>query len=239
MTIMAQYRYWVASDVGRIRTNNEDAVLVHGLADTRPSAWGAQLPCDGWAFVADGVGGNAAGEVASELTVQMLATVSELLRTPNQIESVLRAIHLELKQAMDRAPEFKGMGTTVAGIMLEDAHGLVFNLGDSRIYHLNDSGLQQISKDHHDGSYLTGLLGGSSPGLAAVPHCFAIRISPGDQILLCTDGLTDRLSDQEIFLVLTGHSEQPARALVEAALEAGGHDNVTAVVIRCEAAGVN
>lgn len=111
----------------------------------------------------------------------------------------------------------------------------IVELPFSRIYRLDDSGLQQISEDHHDGSYLTGLLGGSSSELTRAPHCSKIDISPGDQILLCTDGLTDLLSDEEIFLVLMGRSEQPARALVEAAVDAGGRDNVTAVIIRCEA----
>jgi serine/threonine protein phosphatase PrpC len=229
------FRCWVASHVGRVRSNNEDAVLVHSLADTQPVAWQAPLPGDGWAFIADGVGGNAAGEIASELTLRMLAGISEMLRTPDQVESALRAIHLELKQAMDRSSDFKGMATTVAGIMLGAESCLVFNVGDSRIYHLDGSGLQQISEDQHDGKYLTGLLGGSSPDLPKAPYCSTIEISSGDQILLCTDGLTDMISDEEVFLVLKARGEQPAKALIDAALGAGGYDNVTAVVIRCEA----
>lgn len=234
MSARLDFRCWVASDTGRIRANNEDAIALPGLEDAQPRTWSKQLPREAWAFVADGLGGHSAGEVASELTVAMLTAVAGMLRTREQVQGALQGINLELNSLMERSDEFEGMGTTIAGIMLGDEECLAFNLGDSRIYLLSNGRLQQISRDHHDGKYLTGFLGGSSFELVRLPHFATLQVSAGDRLLLCTDGLTNMVSDVEIEAILMRYEAEPALALVETALEAGGHDNVSVIVIAVE-----
>lgn len=225
------YRCWAATHVGRLRNRNEDAIGLPGLADVRSASWTSALAERSWAVVTDGMGGHAAGEVASELAVAMFVSIAPQLKTPGQVANALSLIHKELRSAAERHPEFRGMGTTIAGVLLRPDGCITFHLGDSRIYQLTGGGLKQIGKDHALDGGLIGYLGGSSRTLVRSPEIHQLGLSPGDSLLLCTDGLTGMVNDSEIAAVLQA-SPDPARELVNCALAGGGHDNITAVVIK-------
>ena len=226
-----------ASATGRVREHNEDSCHV-----------GEQLVA-----VADGMGGHAAGEVASRLAVEAM---SELDRKG---ALTVDHLHRQVRQAAERIttsaaqdPARRGMGTTLALAARTDDDGwTVLHVGDSRVYRLTEAGLERLTRDHSEVEELiaAGLLteaearthprrnvitrslgaqGESRPDFAAV----ALR--PGELLLLCTDGLTNELEDDEIEVLLRRHEDpqEAADALVAAAVDAGGRDNVTVVVVR-------
>lgn len=227
-----KFSCWVATDVGRRRPCQEDAVAVPGLIDPRPKAWSSSPLNDGsLILIADGMGGHAAGEVASELAVTMLAEIVPPTSSELEITRAMEMVHAEIFSAAQQNDELRGMATTIAGIRLSGNKLLSFNLGDSRIYHLGGDGLRMVTADHSSTEGLFGYLGGSYPTLARKPDYHSIDCQPGEIILLCTDGLTNMVSDLEIEAILADETINPAGALVEAALDAGGNDNVSVVVI--------
>ena len=223
---------WAATHVGAVRDNNEDAYSTSGQeADDPLERWKGPLQPDGWAIVADGMGGHAAGEVASGLAIQCLASVLPSLTTIEGVTAAIEATNMALFAAMGVRPELKGMGTTIAGIRLQDRNALVFNAGDSRMYHQLDGRLQQVSEDHVVGGYmLTKCLGGTSLQEPVEPFAQLFSLLPNSRFLLCSDGITDELTDADISDLLQAQS--PADALVQAALASGGRDNATAVVLQ-------
>ena len=223
---------WAAAHVGAVRDNHEDAFLTSGQdIDDDVDSWEGSLQPTGWALVADGMGGHAAGEVASALAIRCLAAVLPQLDSLEEVTSAIEATNLALSDAMRTRPEFMGMGTTIAGLKLLGDTALTFNVGDSRIYHLAEGELQQISEDHVVGGYmLTKCLGGSSSPSLVEPFVRVQNIQEGSRILLYTDGVTDELPDETIQELLK--QDNPAEALVEAAVFAGGRDNATSVVLR-------
>ena len=226
--------YAAATDVGQVRENNEDAFFV---ADT---LW----------VVADGMGGHAGGEIASRLAV---ATAVERLQGDRvgaeALVHTFAAAHQAVLDASD--DELAGMGTTMV-LACRDSQGgvLLGNVGDSRAYLLANSELQQITTDDnqaevllargeitaeqarvHPGQFLlTASLGGWSPS-PPEPAVSALPAHAG-RLLLCSDGLNSELTDAQIAEGLSsGDPEKAARQLVDAAVRAGGHDNVTVVVV--------
>lgn len=215
-----------ATDVGRRRQRNEDALLAE--------------PSQRLFVVADGLGGHPAGDVASRLTIDVLA--NELLDGSDVTDlmgTLGRALvdanqHVVTEAAQD--PGKHGMGTTAVVARLSDDERLltIAHIGDSRAYVLRGGELKRITEDH----VLDGVFGrtltqaiGSSNGVQ--PECAEVELQAGDRILLCTDGLTDMLEDHEIEAVLADDCspEECCDRLVETALERGGHDNVTVIVI--------
>jgi len=217
-------------------------------------------------LVADGIGGRAGGERASTLVVQeathyLLGAAKWFFRLEDPDEHVrLRLLH-EALERIDRHmieegldnPALAGMGTTLTAVSVVGAEAFAVHVGDSRAYRLHEGRLEQITTDHtltqefidkgilspeqarghrlH--SVLTNALGGK-PGVDA--DIIKLRISGGDKLLLCTDGLTDMVSDDKIAAILERH-EAPAvtcRALVDAALSSGGTDNITVIVAAIE-----
>ena len=219
--------------IGHVRTNNEDAIAVSGTDAFPLSRWEGELALrHGWALVADGMGGHVAGEAASQLAIELLRPVMSRLSTAEQVTAALQAVNQALFETMDRHPALAGLGTTIAGVIFLGDRALVFNLGDSRIYHHQRDALTQLSTDDVvDGNMLTQCLGGLSATASLDPHVQEIRLSPGDKLLLCSDGLTDMLTDAEIDDLLRSSGPSQAGRFVQAALHAGGIDNVSAVVI--------
>ncbi|ATE53308.1 PP2C family protein-serine/threonine phosphatase [Actinosynnema pretiosum] len=209
----------MATDVGRVRHDNEDCALV-----------GAHVFA-----VADGMGGHAAGEVASALAV---AALRDLDATPaRRVGDVQRALE-EANDAMlaegATDPGKRGMGTTATGIAMVDvlgqAHWAVFNIGDSRVYRLFDGDLARLTTDHSRGHVLTRSLGVDR---TPTPDLLVMPPAAGERFLMCSDGLTNELDDAEIAHVLSRIAEPGVAAdeLVRRAVEAGGRDNATAVVV--------
>jgi PPM family protein phosphatase len=226
-----------ATHVGRVRTANEDSFL------TLPAL----------ALVADGMGGHLAGDVASALVVQAFATLGDAaeLEAGAVVAAVGRANDAILTEA--GADEAKaGMGTTVTGVARVDGgHWLVFNVGDSRVYRIAGGAALQITADHSAVARLVAN-GQLAPELAKVHplrnvitrsvgmetspevDTWLLPVAEGDLFVVCSDGLTGELEDWEIAALA---AEAPtlqagADALVAAAVERGGRDNVTVVLAR-------
>ena len=236
---MLTLRWGSATDVGRVRTLNEDSMLaVPGLF-----------------VVADGMGGHAAGEVASQLAVAEFAQLAEQgpIRAEDLTEAVRRANEHILSAGAERGDRH-GMGTTLTGLGVVSAERgeelAVFNVGDSRVYRVSGGQLQQVTVDHSavqelvDAGRLTAQAArshprrnvvtrslGTDPGPA--PDIWLVQPLAGDRFLVCSDGLTGELEDSDLAELLAGEADPQAAAerLVHQAVAAGGHDNVTAVVL--------
>lgn len=229
-----KFQWASASHTGRVRSNNEDSVF--------PPVSGAQDEMSLF-IVADGMGGHVAGEVASRIAVE---TAIDIVGSPGQ--RVTGANHALLLEVADK-PELAGMGTTMTLLEMIDGIAKIAHVGDSRAYLLRDGILRQLTEDHTVAAEYVAA-GKLSPeeaqhhpqrnmitralGLTQnlVVDEFDEPVRPGDRFLLCSDGVNSMLSDQEIADQLEAETpEEAAWALVEAANQAGGNDNITAVVV--------
>lgn len=273
-SIRTTVSFGALSDRGKVRENNEDhyAVLKRirsqelMLANLQMTDLNISQEDSYLAMIADGVGGGAFGEVASELalrtvwevTDRMCSWISRLTDFESQADEIQERVATfteriqRVFQAMGRTvPEMQEMGTTftVACIMGLDA--VVVNLGDSRAYLFRDGNLHQISQDHtlaqelinegveekevnHVRHVLTRCFSAKSP--STTPDIHYVRLNDNDMLLLCTDGLSDMVSDDAIAQKLntTSDPQVASSELVELALEEGGKDNVTVIVARVE-----
>ncbi len=221
---------YVASHVGLLRSHNEDACAVSSVAE-RVTEWTGPISSrDGWALVADGLGGHAAGEIASALAIEIMRPLMSTLQSEEDIHDAVNTADAGLFMAMEMRPELHGLGTTIAGVLLRPGKAITFNAGDSRCYVFKRGALTQVSVDDRmKGGGLLQCLGGFQEPVPMYVHTHSVQ---GDAtILLCSDGLSDLVADNEICSILSSPAANPAQALVDAALKAGGNDNVTVVVI--------
>jgi serine/threonine protein phosphatase PrpC len=233
------------SDVGMIRSGNEDNFFAE--ADDRRGVF----------VVADGMGGHAAGEVASEMAVQIVARHLLLLTSVLDKESAEKLAHAmrEANRAIyDRMlaeVDKQGMGTTASVLVLSDNQFLIGQIGDSRIYLLRDGALTQLTKDHSyvqeqvDAGLLTPEQARYHPYSNVITRCVGAsetveadiyegEMKPGDVYLLASDGLTGMVDDRRLQAMLLARSG-PGRivdALIAEANGRGGLDNITAIVIQ-------
>jgi protein phosphatase len=244
-TAVLQYTAAAASDRGRKRPTNEDA-------------FGFSVE-DGVYLVCDGMGGAAAGEIASSIAVdEMLRLLtrrsegdSRAASMPHLAEAAIDAANEAIFSRSQRNYKLNGMGTTLVGLLAEERRVWVLNIGDSRCYRLRNRRLEQITLDHSLveeqvrlgrmtrsealrsplRNVITRALGTQS---RITPDIFELEASPGDLFLLCSDGLTRELTDQLIESVLG--TDLPldglCARLVEAAKKAGGNDNITCILVR-------
>ncbi len=229
-------RYAVRSDVGLLREGNEDSAYA-----------GPRLLA-----VADGMGGHAAGEVASSLTIASMAKLDS--EPPGgdmlaELSAAVAAANTRLQEMIIADPAVEGMGTTLTALFWSDGHAAVCHIGDSRGYLLRDGELYQITHDHtlvqslvDEGrisaddvsthpqrSLLLRALDGRS---AAEPDLSVHDAEPGDRYLLCSDGLSGVVNDETLRETLTTieDPEEVTRQLIELALRGGGPDNITCIV---------
>lgn len=190
--------------------------------------------------VADGIGGQPGGEVASALTVRQLAAVGPSLGGEQAVRDALNVCNRAVYAAADRDPELLTMGTTVAGAVVLAESLLVFNVGDSRVLSATKDGLRQVSVDdspplapgRRTTSLVTQALGGAPEFCAITPHLTSSPLSAGDRYLICTDGLTDPVPEEELDDVLRAHDNgRAAFELWKSAIEAGGPDNITLALL--------
>lgn len=250
---MADVKAFGLSDVGRQRQHNEDSFLVDTAA--------------GIFVVADGMGGHAAGEVASSLAVEAIADFlsrtdedeatwpmpydPRLRRSTNRLLAALQMANRRVIDAMRTDSRLRGMGTTVVAVMLDKEVASFAHLGDSRAYLIRGGSLQRITNDHswvfeqvqagmlseeeaerHPlRNVITRALGGSSD---VVPDASEVECEPEDRILLCSDGLTGMISEDQILQIVTQHPdlEMACHLLIQAANDGGGQDNITAVLVQ-------
>jgi len=242
--------------VGRQRQHNEDSFLVADEAKLF--------------LVADGMGGHAAGEIASKIAVD---SISEFIvhtkeddgtwphaydehfgRATNRLMAALRLANTRVLEAMRKDARLRGMGTTVVACLADDSTMSVAHVGDSRAYLIRDGELSRLTNDHswvfeqvqagmlteaeaekHPlRNVITRALGGA---LSVTPDAAEVQSQSGDVYLLCSDGLTGMVPEDEILRVVSESGndlEKACQDLIDIANERGGLDNVTAILVRTE-----
>jgi serine/threonine protein phosphatase PrpC len=222
---------------GLVRANNEDSITVAGwvcdVEMTAPRRSRHELKEPLLFAVADGMGGHVGGEIASRYTVKRLAT--QQCGNEGDIAGLLAEINAELYATMRAGHSLLGMGTTVVGLILAATRVVWFNVGDSRLYECSQGRLEQLSVDDVPPGPRSGLitqtLGGAPYFAPIAPHIGGRELMLPARFLLCSDGLTDMLDDVEIERALAGSDEDAVRALFAAAMQAGGADNVSAIMV--------
>jgi protein phosphatase len=250
---MVEVKAYGLTHVGRQRQHNEDSFLVED---------GARL-----FLVADGMGGHAAGEIASRIAVD---SISEFIlhtkeddgtwphaydehykRSTNRLMAAVRMANTRVLEAMRKDARLRGMGTTVVACMADGEIMSFAHVGDSRGYLIRDKHLSRVTNDHswvfeqvqagmlteaeaekHPlRNVITRALGGA---LQVTPDASEIQIQKGDVYLLCSDGLTGMVSEEEILRLVSENEnlETACEQLIAAANEHGGMDNVTAVLVK-------
>ena len=234
---------------GAARPANEDTIAVGGWVRSEPMAAPEQLTLDevpALVLVCDGMGGHAAGEVASRMVAEHLVAGRADLTGPQAIARALDEANGDLFAHMEEQPRTHGMGTTVAGLVLTHDDAFIFNVGDSRVYGVRAGRLEQLSTDDSPGPKLedgrtaamtgpliTQVLGGD--GRAPLDaHVLIEAADERDGWLIASDGLTDLVPLGEIERCLGEDDDRTVRALFDAAMEAGGDDNVSLLLVRPE-----
>ena len=245
------------SDVGRKRKGNEDALILNEEQKLY--------------VVADGMGGHAAGEVASRVAVEAIAEFVALtggnqeITWPfglddsisyegNRLKTAVRHANSRVLEATRESAEYEGMATTVAAVLVDGDTANLAHVGDSRIYLYHGGTIEQLTRDHswvneqiETGAIspeqarshplrnvVTRALGGRADLLVDIQ---SRRMTPGDILLLCSDGLTTMVHDAEIARILGeagGDVQKAAAALVREANDKGGEDNITVLLLKFE-----
>lgn len=230
------------SHQGQLRPHNEDAFL----ADVDR----------GLLAVADGMGGHAAGEVASRVAIEAVSRVfseppADSSKLPDLLRLAVEEANRGIATEIEKQPEFRGMGTTLVVAVADEPRCLIAHVGDSRAYLIREGRIQQLTVDHslvtelvrmgvmsreqaaHDPrrNVVTRALGS---GGVVQPDIHEERVAAGDLLLLCSDGLNTMLPDEKILEILGDATDLEAcsQALVQAANAAGGEDNITVVLAR-------
>lgn len=236
---MTRWRYAAATDRGLVRESNQDAIFVD----------------DSLAIVADGMGGHAAGEVASALTVDVVYDGYLNDPTVEGLHTAIEEANLAvLREARDN-PDHFGMGTTIIVLGLtREVTGVIsptlFHVGDSRAYQLRDGALRQLSEDHSVAEEWVRM--GRLTSEEALTHprrhqltrgvgveedidvdVMSVNALPGDRVLLCSDGLSNELSNEELARLASApiSLDEAVSKLIDAAKQAGGRDNISVVLL--------
>jgi len=242
-------RYASATDMGMVRKNNEDFHAALSVGE------------DAVFVIADGMGGHAAGELASRTAVEyVLSTLPRELEKTVTKKDLEELLHLVIEKANVKVylesldnKEYKGMGTTLTIAVLRDWRLYLSHIGDCRVYLLHGSSLDRLTVDHtlvqelidsgsiteeealtHPKRHL--LLKSLGVNEYMSPDTYSFDISQGDLILMCSDGLYGYVKEEEIRSILRRHKDLNACAaqLIGAANKAGGKDNITVILILCD-----
>ncbi|MBB5354932.1 protein phosphatase [Anoxybacillus mongoliensis] len=239
------------TDVGKIRSHNEDngGVFINKAGNYL-------------AVVADGMGGHLAGDVASEMTMTQLKQFweeTDEMTSPQQAETWLKEHVMKVNESLfhhsQKNDHCQGMGTTVVAAICTNQFATIGHIGDSRCYLLNANGFQQMTEDHSLVNELvkSGQLSKEDAEYHPRKHVLlralgteqtiqldvkTVTVEEGDMLLLCSDGLSNKVSEQTMVDVLTSDRslEEKAQALIDVANEHGGEDNITLAIVQFAAA---
>lgn len=239
----------LASDMGCVRTNNEDMILLNGgLYRDESYAENFEFTPESrfTAIVADGMGGYEGGEFASELATQAFDRFItdlpgdlsyEILS--DEVKKWVSETHTLITNKGIELPQYEGMGTTFVGVFSYEGNIYLINIGDSRLYRYRNGILKQLSSDHSmreltgdmstPSNMIYNSLGGGQSAFADLAELTG-QLLDEDILLICSDGLSDMLTDEQIEEIL---SQDPAPLhLIEAAKAAGGRDNVSVILVK-------
>ena len=248
MNQLAPIRAAMQTDRGRVRDHNEDYVVRQ-----EPTSLEDEL-ANGWIYiVADGVGGADAGEFASEYasnqTLAHYAAGSKQAHFGHRLVKSMHAANTDLRKLIADRNDGKRMATTMVAAVMVDGRAYIANVGDSRGYHWRDKSLRQITKDQSLVAKLLEEGAITEDEAASHPHrnvilysigsekkpridLFEIVLASGDKILLCSDGLTRHVMDEEICAALENQDiEDAATQLIQLANDRGGQDNISVAII--------
>ena len=237
-------KFYAITDIGRKRELNEDYIYTSGQPiGALPNLF----------IVADGMGGHKAGDYASMHTVdrfvEVIRELGEEHGVQDAINEAVTAANAYIYQRSRENSNLSGMGTTLVLASCIGNEAIVANIGDSRLYLVNDA-MTQITRDHSLVEEMV-TLGGIDREMArnnpdkniitravgvkekVAADFFEVDLTKGDKLLLCSDGLTNMLRDEEIYQIIQDNKEleQAAKALVDAANENGGRDNIAVVLV--------
>lgn len=238
---------WGLTDQGNVRQQNQDAFRIMNLAEDA-------LLC----VVCDGMGGAKSGNVASKLASEVFS--EEIKRsfspamTADEAERMLRSAatlaNISVYEHAQLSDEYRGMGTTLVAALLYGQVTLVLNIGDSRAYHVDPDGIERITTDHsvvelmvrrgeltpeqaksHPSKNLITRAVGTTPQVYA--DVFRVKMGKNDSLLLCTDGLSNEMADQEILFEIAhgARKDDCCERLLQIAKDRGAPDNVTSILI--------
>ena len=232
------------TDIGKRRKLNQDYVYTSEM----PVGHLANL-----FLVADGMGGHNAGDYASRYTIETI--VDEISKSNDEspvfvLEKAIKRANSLIRQKSEEETELNGMGTTVVAATIEGNKLCVANVGDSRLYIINNREIRQITRDHSlveemvrmgglkremarnhpDKNIITRAIGALDD---VDVDFFEVRLNKGDTILMCSDGLSNMLEDEEIRMIMQGQRDivEKAESLVKAANNNGGKDNIAVVLV--------
>lgn len=235
------------TDIGKKRKLNQDYVYTSEMPiGNLPNLF----------LVADGMGGHKAGDYASRCAIETIVEYAQGCEDSSPIAILEKSIHhanevIRIKSSEDEA--MSGMGTTLVAATIKDDLLCVANVGDSRLYIINNREIKQITRDHSLVEEMV-RMGGLKPELArshpdkniitrAIGACdeleidfFNVKLDADDMILMCSDGLTNMIEDEEIRMILQGQRDivEKAESLVNAANNNGGKDNIAVVLIEAD-----
>lgn len=231
-------------DIGKMRRSNQDAFFA---AEIEHNAV--------FAIVCDGMGGANAGNVASETAVKIISDYimrsyrlgMDVIDTEKMLKNAIESANIEIYETALKNPELSGMGTTVVIAIAEDNRVVIAHVGDSRAYLVNDK-IKQLTRDHsvvqsliesgkitaEDArvhprkNVITRALGAEEN---VIPDIMDIPFNNGEKLLLCTDGLSSFIEEDNIFRIMKNGNGSVAEMLVDKANENGGGDNITVVIL--------
>jgi len=232
------------TDIGRVRSANQDSIFMSaGAVGLLPNLF----------IVADGMGGHKGGEIASRLAISHFCDYLQGIEhfaegTLDMLITATKVANGKILEQAQQQPELSGMGTTFTGCTIKDGKCEIIHIGDSRAYAITDRHITQLTHDHSyvnemvragqitesearghpKRNVLTRVLGGDSEMYA---DGYIYDVEPGGIILLCSDGLYNMLSDNEIKEIVCT-SETPAESLIAAANANGGADNISVILVR-------
>lgn len=239
------------TDIGNYRDSNQD------MYDS-----GVFPSGDSWAVVCDGMGGVSGGQIASALCVEKVAGAIKrgyrermsVKAAQNLLQSAITTANSYVYERAQAEPEYHGMGTTVVAVIVLKSIAVIAHVGDSRAYLLKGDSISQLTKDHSlvqlmiDNGKITPEEAETHPDKNIITRAVGVvnfvdvefdvsDLNSGEKLLVCTDGLSGSVSDEEMINIVNEYSDSSAEKLVEKALQNGSKDNVTVVLMNAESQG--